>query len=265
MDAPMLALSTIHVAKVLQPRGGEIDRDAVRDYTAAAKAGATFPPLLAYKVTDRKFPGPVLVAGFHRFEAYRDAGVNAAPVEVRSGTYAEAWLAGYQSNLTNGLRYTNAQKRAAVEQALMLFRTDSATSLAERLSVSPPFVLKVREELVRVGRIEAPKTVDTKDGRVRPASNGSLTVNEAPQNLRERSVVSSPTRPTGEIPQSSGAEIPHPPEPDAESLAEQQALIAELDAVDSAIRSELQRHELAMTELKRNREAVVAQMDALCE
>jgi hypothetical protein len=261
MDAQMLTLSAVHVAKVLQPRGGEIDRDTVRDYAAAARAGATFPPLLAFKVTDRKFPGPVLVAGFHRYEAYQDAGVNKAPVEVRTGTYAEAWLAGYQSNLTNGLRYTNAQKRAAVEQALMLFRSDSASGLAERLSVSHTFVSKVREELVRVGRIDAPKTVETKDGRGYPASRASATVADASKKPREITASAPTVRPSEEIPQTHLA----PAEPDADSLAEQQALIAELDAVDSAIRSELQRHELAMTELKRNREAVITKMDALCE
>lgn len=161
---PTMKLKDLHITKLLQPRGGDIDKDVVRDYSTRAKAGDKFPPLLAYKITDRKFPGPALVAGFHRHAAFKEAEIESADVEVKEGTFAEAWLAGYLSNITNGVRYSNAQKRAAVEQALMLFKDESAKSIADRLHVTHPFVQKIRDELVSVGKLEATEKVKRSDG-----------------------------------------------------------------------------------------------------
>lgn len=186
MSVKKMKLSELHVAKMIQPRGDELNNATVKEYAEAAKRGDKFPPLIAYNVTDRKYPGPVIVAGFHRIAAYKLAEMESADVDLRTGTYAEAWLAGYQSNLTNGLRYTNEQKRNAVSTALLLFRKDSANMVADRLGVSHTFVQKVRAELVKVGKIEAPKTVTTKDGREHPAQTGALaTVASAPESHPE--------------------------------------------------------------------------------
>ena len=68
-------------------------------------------------------------------------------MEVREGTYAEAWLAGWLSNLTHGLRYTPVEKRSAVEAALQIYREDSNRMLADRLRVSHVLVGDVRKEL----------------------------------------------------------------------------------------------------------------------
>lgn len=180
MSIQRMKLTDLKVSAAVQPRGDTLCSKTVAEYAEAAKSGAKFPPLIAYEVTDQKHKKPVIVAGFHRYAAYEKAGIDSTDVDLRTGTYAEAWLAGYQSNLTNGLRYTNEQKRNAVSTALMLFRKDSANMVADRLGVSQPFVLKVRAELVKVGKIEAPKTVSTKDGREHPAIIGApLTVRGA--------------------------------------------------------------------------------------
>lgn len=157
-------LSSLHITPLLQSRDGGLCRETVTDYTTAAKAGATFPSLIAYRITDRKFSGPALVAGFHRYAALVAAGIEEHPVDVRDGTFAEAWLAGWVSNLSNGMRYTNPDKRKAAETAIKLFRTDSAVQIAERLGVSDEFVRKVRKELVAAGVIAEPDKVIAKDG-----------------------------------------------------------------------------------------------------
>jgi hypothetical protein len=172
-----MKLSDLHLCGPLQPRGGDINADVVREYAAAAKDGAAFPPLLAFEVTDKKFKGPALVAGFHRAEAYKAAGVTEADVEVRTGTYNEAWLAGYLSNVTHGVRYTNEQKRNAVDTALMLFRDKSARALAEMMGVSPSTVSERRNALVELKKLDAPKEVVGRTGVTRHNAQQS---NEAP-------------------------------------------------------------------------------------
>lgn len=177
-------LTYLHCTPQLQARGGKLDKETVKDYAAAAKAGAKLPPLLAFKVTDRKFPGPALVAGFHRRAGLLEAGVEKWEVEVREGTFAEAWLAGWASNLTHGLRYTPEQKRHAAEQALLLFRKESATQVAKMLDLSVPFVSKIRKELEAAGKVERLKEVITSDGASHPVSiksgsEESLTVNDS--------------------------------------------------------------------------------------
>lgn len=128
-------------------------------------AGATFPPLIAFKVTDRQFPKPLLVAGFHRHKGFGEAGLTECQVDLREGTFNDAWLAGWQSNVAHGLRYTNADKRKAAEMALKLWREDSARVIAERISVSHDLVCKIRKEFVAIGELEPEQKVRGKDGK----------------------------------------------------------------------------------------------------
>lgn len=165
-----MRLADLHVTKGLQPRGDRLDADVVKEYTAAMAAGSVFPPVIAYRVTDKTYPGPAVVAGFHRVEAAVKAGLTEVAVDLREGTFAEAWLAGYLSNLTHGLRYTNQQKRSAVERACLLFRDESARALADRLGVGDKLVGDVRKELVAAGKLPKPETVIGRDGRELPAS-----------------------------------------------------------------------------------------------
>jgi hypothetical protein len=165
MPVETMDVAALHVSREYQARDKGVCEDTVKDYTAAAKAGAKFPPLVAYRVTDRKHKGPALVAGFHREAAFRAAGVTRCEVDVREGTFAEAWLAGFTSNLTNALRYSNADKRRAAERALTLFTGDSNRQLAERMGLSHDFITRVRRELEATGVIARVEKVAGKDGR----------------------------------------------------------------------------------------------------
>lgn len=123
------------------------------------------PALLAYRVSDRPaWLKPALVAGFHRYDAYLLAEIGEAEVEVREGTFADAWLAGYQSNLKNALRYTPTQKKHAIERALVLFPNDSVRSLSDQLKVSKSYVSAVRKSLIDSGAMQAPTEIKAKDG-----------------------------------------------------------------------------------------------------
>ncbi len=160
----------LHITPLLQSRSGGTCRDTVAEYARRMKGGDQFPPLVAYKITDRSFKKPALVSGFHRFDAYDKAGVESFEVEVREGTFAEAWLAGWLSNDKHGLKHTNADKRKAAETALKMWREDSAAVIAERIAVSDEFVRKVRKELVATGQLEETETTRARDGKSYPAT-----------------------------------------------------------------------------------------------
>lgn len=171
--ARTVPLNGLQVVPQLQLRRGGVCADTVREYADAAKSGAKFPPIVAYRVTDRQFKKPVIVAGFHRHEAYAAAGLTECECDIREGTWAEAWLAAWSSNLTHGLRYTNADKRAAVETALKLFTDESARAVAERMNVSADFVSRVRKEMVAAGEVQESEKVKGRDGKRHPKKKDS--------------------------------------------------------------------------------------------
>lgn len=236
MPVEIMKLSDLHVSKLFQPREGGVDSDTVRDYATAISAGDKFPRMIAYRVTDRKFPGPVLVAGFHRLPAYRKAGIEEAEVEVRKGTYAEAWLGGYLSNLNNGLRYTNDDKRKAVATALLIFTGESNPVIADRLRVSDELVRKVRKELIAEGKIIDPETVIGSDGAGSPATLEQSTDDaESSPTVGEDSASSV----DGQNDADSGISNTEEPEPDPDPAAEFNSRVNKycriLDEVKAAI------------------------------
>ena len=164
MPVKIVDIDSLHVASEMQPRQGRISIDTVEEYAEAIKSGAKFPPLVAFRVTDREYPNPAIVSGFHRIAAYRQAGVKRVEVEIREGTFREAWLAGWETNRTHGIRYTNSDKRHAAETALLLFPDESARSVADRLGVSDKLVGTIRKELIEAGKIAEPEQVRGSDG-----------------------------------------------------------------------------------------------------
>jgi hypothetical protein len=91
-----------------------MDEAAIAEYSEAIRQGATLPPLIAY------YDGAVfwLADGFHRYHAYRAAGVEAVMADVRTGSKRDAVLFSVGANAAHGLRRTNADKRRAVETLL---------------------------------------------------------------------------------------------------------------------------------------------------
>ncbi len=170
MTVTTVRLDELYVTPLLQTRIAGTCKDTVNEYATAARDGAKFPPLLAYRISDRGFKKPALVAGFHRYAAYQKAGITECEVEIRDGTLTDAWLAGWASNLTHGLRYKSEDKRKAAVTALKLYREDSAPVIAERIGVSDEFIRKVRKGMVAAGQLQPTEKIITRDGRSYPAS-----------------------------------------------------------------------------------------------
>ena len=122
-----------------------IDEETVAAYAEAIKDGVEFPAVtvfcdgLEYWLAD----------GFHRFHAYRRAGKDKIPAEVRQGEQRDAWLFALGANATHGKNRTNADKRAQVTAAL----NDSELSkwsdreIARQCKVSFTLVAHVRQDL----------------------------------------------------------------------------------------------------------------------
>jgi len=120
-----------------------MNQEALSEYQAGYEAGDTLPPIDVFDVDGE----PVIVDGFHRFEAARRAGVLTLAVRiVGKGTMIEAQWHALASNQKHGLRRTREDKRRAVELALELDPDRSNREIARHLGVSDPFVGKMRRE-----------------------------------------------------------------------------------------------------------------------
>lgn len=141
------ALAVPHADLVLHPdlqcRAKGLDPEVVKDYAAAFKAGAEFPPIAVIKVDDKLY----VVDGWHREAASRAAGLTAITAIIVPGTWRDAVLAAAKANGKHGLRRTQEDKRRAVRLAL----TDpeiaalSSRKVAEAVGVSHTFVDEERK------------------------------------------------------------------------------------------------------------------------
>jgi hypothetical protein len=119
-----------------------MDDAAIAEYTETIRQGATLPPLVAY------FDGVDfwLADGFHRYHAYRAAGVEVVMADVRTGSKRDAVLFSVGANAAHGLRRSNADKRRAVMTLLddPEWATWSGNQIAKACSVSEGFVRHLR-------------------------------------------------------------------------------------------------------------------------
>jgi hypothetical protein len=159
--------------------------NAVKEYRDAILAGVKMEPGYVIRTDDGR---NILACGFHRAQAYRDAGHVTMPVSIERGTPRDAVWAGIVDNLRHtGERLTNADKRRNVEMAIQFDGEKSDRHIAEVCKCSPTFVGKIRGELSsgvhggqvnRVGR----------DGKIYslPANTGQLTQPEPRKNPDRR-------------------------------------------------------------------------------
>jgi len=137
-------LQDIRVDRDTQSRVA-LNEVTVADYAEAIKSGATLPAVVVFfdKVDHW------LADGFHRFHAYREAGLESIPADIRPGSKRDAVLFSVSANAEHGLRRTNEDKRRAVQ--LLLEDAEwskwSNREIADRCSVSHNFVSEVRRSL----------------------------------------------------------------------------------------------------------------------
>ena len=165
---PDIRLANVTVEADIQCRARSLDQHHVEDLAAALAAGAKLPPVVVYKTSD----GLLLSEGFHRIEAYRRAGREFVPAEVREGTREDAKLNAMASNQGHGLKRTNEDKRRAASEVLKLKPEWSDRRIAEHIGVSHEFIRQMREALSTVDN--APTHRETSDGRSYPAKRAKV-------------------------------------------------------------------------------------------
>ena len=139
----------------------EINQETVNDFTEDIKNGDTFPPVVLFKNNKNElFVGD----GWHRINAYKQAGLKELEADVRKGSQRDAVLYSVGANSTHGLRRTNADKRKAV---LMLLTDNewtqwSSREIARKCGVNDKFVGTLRKEM----------TADRPQSNIRKGADG---------------------------------------------------------------------------------------------
>lgn len=128
----------------------QINMAVVAEYAEEMQAGAQFPRPTVFHDGQSYW----LVDGFHRLYAHKQA-FPEYPMwcEVQDGTQQEAIWESLKQNLSHGLRRTNADKRKAVETALIKFTNKSDREIAAQCGASHPTVINIRKELELSGKI----------------------------------------------------------------------------------------------------------------
>lgn len=123
----------------------EINEETVRQYAEAMQNGEVFPPLRAIYVDGRH----LVVDGWHRWHAAKQAGFLEFEAKVSNGTFEDAFLLAVGVNSKHGKQRTNADKRKAI--LMMVHDPDHGSSsdrfIAGYVNVSEHLVARVRAEI----------------------------------------------------------------------------------------------------------------------
>jgi len=122
-----------------------LSQEAIDDYSQKIREGVKFPALKIYRVGSRYY----LVDGWHRYFAYKKAGIADIEVDVVEGTKRDALLASTGVNKEHGLPPNRADKRRAVMKLLddMEWSSWSNREIANQTGVTHPTVMAIRESL----------------------------------------------------------------------------------------------------------------------
>jgi hypothetical protein len=158
----MSKIKTLKLSEIVHDGGTQqrekIDEKVVADYVEAMNGGVKFPPLVTF------FDGAQhwLADGFHRYWAYRGAGIDECEVDVRDGLARDAILYSFGANARHGLRRTNADKAKAVTAMLndAEWSQWSARKIAEQCGVSNNFVSVI---IKKITHVKQPREVSSDD------------------------------------------------------------------------------------------------------
>ena len=154
-----LELLDIHASNT-QTRAATSE-ETVEEYAAAMKDGAKFPAIVVYHDGADYF----IADGFHRILAAVQCGFKDILAEVLPGTRKDALRRGLTSNVTHGLKLTNADKRRRVEIALEEWPSVSSREIAKLCGVSHPMVESIREQVVKFTTCPKPAARKGADGK----------------------------------------------------------------------------------------------------
>lgn len=205
MTLKKLQLDQIRIDGGTQQRAS-INEATVAEYAESIAAGDVFPaPIVFFDGTDHWLAG-----GFHRWHAYRAAGIDSVDVDVRAGSRRDAVLFSVGDNADHGLRRTGDDKRKAVTALL----TDeewgkwSDREIARQCRVHNSFVSRLRGELSLSDSCTAQiERTYVKNGTVGTMSTGNIGKRPAD------------TLPDTDLPDLDDESLPEPEEPAATPAA----------------------------------------------
>ena len=154
-----------------------LDEQAVLDYTAILTEGEDgqpepqMDPVIAFQ--DGNDPDLWLADGFHRVQAYLNAGRTEIPVEIRPGTLRDAILCAVGCNEKHGVKRTDEDKERAVRIILADAEWQNRASrwIARTCVVSHTFVQKIKSIGVD-SNAQAKPRVKCSDGRTYERKKG---------------------------------------------------------------------------------------------
>lgn len=146
----VMKISDINRAAGTNPRA-DVNDAVVREYASAMRLGDAFPPVTAITDGDEYW----LVDGFHRVAALEYNGHDSVVVVYAFGTLDDAMWESCAANKAHGFHRSNADKRRAVERALLNPRGArlSDRQIGRYCSVHHDTVGRIRRELVASGGI----------------------------------------------------------------------------------------------------------------
>lgn len=136
----------LRLRRDFQARLSGVNADTVEDYRVAMAAGDKFPPIVVYKLSDDSL---VLVDGWHRVRAAKEAAVECLDAEVIEGTEQEALdYALYKANRKNGQRLSRSDMRSILEHTVRdpRFAQASDRQVASHVGVNHVTVSRIRRE-----------------------------------------------------------------------------------------------------------------------
>jgi hypothetical protein len=183
-----LLVESIVIDDVFRVREREY-QDTIDDYTYEF---AEYKLKQAEGVKDAKYPFPpvrvwqrdgkyVLIAGFHRVAAAKQAGMESIFVSEFSGTEDEAFEIAIRDNSKHGLRLSRGDLKVCIEKAFRRNSNMSLTLVAEMTGASRSWCQKIKEELEQLSGNENlfPDKTLGKDGKYRSAKRAKLKPKES--------------------------------------------------------------------------------------
>jgi hypothetical protein len=168
-DAPTLPIDRIIRDPELNLRSGGIAQAIVKEYAAAIKLGASFPPVVVFQDAEGK---AWLADGFHRCAGHELAGLTEITIDLREGGRREALLHAAGCNASHGKRRSRADVKKAVLAVLAdpEWSTKSDRWIGEVCAVHNETIASYRKQ--RTDSVSSAERVG-KDGKTRRAPKAS--------------------------------------------------------------------------------------------
>lgn len=192
MEIKELKVKDIKAKPDLMMRDG-LDKTLVAQYKETIESILQVSPIKVYAVGDDF----ILVDGFHRLAATRQAGLDMVNAQIFTGSFQDAHAAACIANLQHGKPLTRSERKRAICQYVKLNVGLSNRLISEAVGVSDVTIMRYRKEMESSGEIELQESRAGKDKKRR-------IVSPVTQKLQTATIVAVGSEPP----------LPEPPPPD---------------------------------------------------